>query len=133
MITIFAPDGIGEITAGDDLAAIVLDAVQADPQGPLPDGDIVVVTSKIVSKAEGRAVPAADREAMINAETVRTVARRGATAIVRTRRGLTLAAAGRRPVQRGALRGAAAAGRPRRVRRPAARGAGASGPASGSA
>ena len=94
MITIFAPDGIAEITAGDDLAAIVLDAVRADPQGPLQDGDIVVITSKIVSKAEGRAVPAADRETTLIAETARTVARRGATAIVRTRRGLTLAAAG---------------------------------------
>ena len=94
MITIFAPDGIAEITSGDDLAAVVLDAVRADPQGPLQDGDIVVVTSKIVSKAEGRVATAADREAMITAETVRTVARRGATAIVRTRSGLTLAAAG---------------------------------------
>ena len=59
MITIFAPDGIGEVTAGHDLAAVVLDAVRADPQGPLADGDIVVVTSKIISKAEGRTVPAA--------------------------------------------------------------------------
>ena len=94
LITIFAPDGIAEITPDDDLAVVVLDAVRADPQGPLQDGDIVVITSKIVSKAEGRVAMAADREAMITAETVRTVARRGATAIVRTRSGLTLAAAG---------------------------------------
>ena len=124
LFTIFAPDGIAEITAGDDLAAIVLDAVHADPQGPLLDGDIVVITSKIVSKAEGRVVPAADREAMINAETVRTVARRGATAIVRDPGRAHPCGRGRRPVQRGALRGAAAAGGPRCVRRPAARGAG---------
>ena len=94
MIEVFAPAGIAEIVAGDDLAAIVIDAVAADPQGPLQDGDIVVITSKIVSKAEGRAVPAADRETMIAAEAVRTVALRGTTAIVRTRTGLTLAAAG---------------------------------------
>ena len=94
MIEVFAPAGIAEIVAGDDLAAIVIDAVAADPQGPLQDGDIMVITSKIVSKAEGRAVPAADRETMIAAEAVRTVAQRGTTAIVRTRTGLTLAAAG---------------------------------------
>lgn len=94
MIAIFAPDGIAEITAGDDLAAVVIDAVAADPQGPLQDGDIVVITSKIVSKAEGRFAAAAERETVITSETVRTVAWRGSTAIVRTRSGLTLAAAG---------------------------------------
>ena len=55
MITIFAPDGIGEVAPNTDLAAVVLDAVRADPAGPLADGDIVVITSKIISKAEGRA------------------------------------------------------------------------------
>ena len=54
MITIFAPAGIGEVAAGADLAGLVLAAVAADASGPLADGDIVVVTSKIVSKAEGR-------------------------------------------------------------------------------
>ena len=57
MITIFAPDGIGEVTPNTDLAAVLLDAVRADPAGPLADGDIVVVTSKIISKAEGRTRP----------------------------------------------------------------------------
>ena len=38
---VFAPGGIGEIAAGDDLAAVVIAAVAADPQGPLPTGDIV--------------------------------------------------------------------------------------------
>jgi coenzyme F420-0:L-glutamate ligase/coenzyme F420-1:gamma-L-glutamate ligase len=52
-----------------------------------------VVTSKIVSKAEGRVV-AAPREQAIEAETVRVVARRGATTIAQTRHGLVLAAAG---------------------------------------
>jgi coenzyme F420-0:L-glutamate ligase/coenzyme F420-1:gamma-L-glutamate ligase len=94
MITIFAPDGIGEVAPDTDLADVVLTAIQSDPGGPLADGDIVVVTSKIISKAEGRTVPAPDRAAAIRAETTRTVARRGVTAIVRNRRGLTLAAAG---------------------------------------
>jgi coenzyme F420-0:L-glutamate ligase/coenzyme F420-1:gamma-L-glutamate ligase len=53
-----------------------------------------VVTSKIVSKAEGRAVPAAEREPAITAASTHTVARRGATRIVRTHAGLTIAAAG---------------------------------------
>ena len=99
MITIFAPDGIAEITAGDDLAGVVLDAVHADPQGPLRDGDIVVITSKIVSKAEGRVAPAADREAMIR----RDGADRGAARRDRDRADPVRAhprGRGRRPVQR---------------------------------
>jgi coenzyme F420-0:L-glutamate ligase/coenzyme F420-1:gamma-L-glutamate ligase len=52
-----------------------------------------VVTSKIVSKAEGRVV-SADRERAIDSEAVRVVARRGPTRIVETRHGLVLAAAG---------------------------------------
>jgi coenzyme F420-0:L-glutamate ligase / coenzyme F420-1:gamma-L-glutamate ligase len=94
MITIFAPAGIGEVEAGADLAALVVSAVDGHPEGPLRDGDIVVITSKIVSKAEGRVASAAEREQAIEAETARTVARRDPTRIVRTTRGLTLAAAG---------------------------------------
>jgi coenzyme F420-0:L-glutamate ligase / coenzyme F420-1:gamma-L-glutamate ligase len=94
MITIFAPAGIGEVEVGADIAALVASAVDRHPEGPLRDGDIVVITSKIVSKAEGRVTSAAEREPAIEAETARTVARRDATRIVRTTRGLTLAAAG---------------------------------------
>ena len=54
---------------------------------------MVVVTSKIISKAEGKVVQC-DRERAIDAETVRVVARRGATTIAVTRHGLVLAAAG---------------------------------------
>ena len=91
---VFAPDGIGEIAAGDDLSAIVVAAVAADPQGPLRPGDIVVVTSKVVSKAAGLHQQAADRDVVVGAESAATVARRGPVRIVRTRHGLTLAAAG---------------------------------------
>ena len=80
--------GLPEISAGDDLGALIADAA-----GDLRDGDIVVVTSKIVSKAEGRTVHQ-DREAAIDAETVRVVARRGDARIVETRHGLVMAAAG---------------------------------------
>ena len=54
---------------------------------------MVAVTSKVVSKAEGR-VRAGDRDAALSEETVRVVARRGDTVIVRNRLGLTMAAAG---------------------------------------
>ncbi len=94
MITLFAPAGIGEVGTDTDLAAVIAAAVAADPLGPLRSGDIVVVTSKVLSKAEGRGRPAAEREQAIDAEAVRTVARRGPTRIVLTPHGLTLAAAG---------------------------------------
>ena len=94
MISIFAPDGIGEIGPGTDLSATIVTAVAADAAGPLRTGDIVVVTSKIISKAEGRTMLAAQRENAIDAESLGTVARRGPTRIVRTRHGLTLAGAG---------------------------------------
>ena len=85
--------GIPEITPGADLAALIAEAAVA-PGGPwLLDGDILVVTSKVVSKAEGRVV-AMSRDDAIAAETVRVVARRGATTIAQTRHGLVMAAAG---------------------------------------
>ncbi|MDX3074770.1 coenzyme F420-0:L-glutamate ligase [Streptomyces sp. NPDC088354] len=86
---VWAVGGLPEITAGDDLAKLVATAA-----GYLEDGDVLVVTSKIVSKAEGRVVHADDREAAIDAETVRLVARRGPTRIVETRHGFVMAAAG---------------------------------------
>jgi len=87
-LRITAVEGLPEITAGADLATLITEAAPG-----LADGDILVITSKIVSKAEGRAVQG-DREAAIDAETVRLVARRGPTRIVETRHGLVLAAAG---------------------------------------
>ncbi|MFE2878702.1 coenzyme F420-0:L-glutamate ligase [Streptomyces roseus] len=81
--------GIPEVRPGDDLAALI---AAADPG--LRDGDVLLVTSKIVSKAEGRIVRAESREDAIDAETVRVVARRGALRIVENRQGLVMAAAG---------------------------------------
>ena len=87
-LSVAAPDGLPEVRAGDDLAALVAPAL-----APLADGDIVVVTSKIVSKSEGRVVSGA-REDALAGETDRVVARKGPTRIVRTHHGLVLAAAG---------------------------------------
>ena len=89
-------EGIPEVAAGDDLAELLLaGSVDGLPVAEgLRDGDILLVTSKIMSKAEGRIVRADDREAAIDAETVRVVARRGRTRIVENRQGLVMAAAG---------------------------------------
>ena len=84
--------GLPEVRAGDDLAGLLLAALPG-PQDLL-DGDVLVVTSKVVAKAEGRTWAAPDREGAVDAETVRVVARRGSTRIVQTRHGLVLAAAG---------------------------------------
>ncbi|MDI6098329.1 coenzyme F420-0:L-glutamate ligase [Actinoplanes sp. NEAU-A12] len=89
--------GIGEITAGDDLALLITAAAPW-----LADGDVLVVTSKIVSKAEGRLVEVpADgpereeaRQRTLAGETARVVARRGPTTIVQTHHGFVMAAAG---------------------------------------
>ncbi|MFD5339237.1 coenzyme F420-0:L-glutamate ligase [Streptomyces hawaiiensis] len=86
---VWALGELPEVAAGDDLAKLI---AAAEPG--LADGDVLLVTSKIVSKAEGRVVRAADREAAIDAETVRVVARRGSLRIVENRQGLVMAAAG---------------------------------------
>jgi coenzyme F420-0:L-glutamate ligase / coenzyme F420-1:gamma-L-glutamate ligase len=90
MMSIWAVEGIPEIRAGDDLSAIIGDAVG----GTLLDGDILAITSKILSKAEDRFVVAEDREQAITDETVRVVATRGPTRIVENRLGMVGAAAG---------------------------------------
>lgn len=87
-IEILPVGGLPEIEAGADLAALIAKA------GTYEDGDVLLVTSKIVSKAEGRLLHAVDREAAIDAETVRVVARRGPARIVENRNGFVMAAAG---------------------------------------
>lgn len=93
-LRIFPLIGIPEIVAGEDLAAIIIDAAGQD----LRDGDILTVTSKIISKAEGRSIEAQDREEAITNETVRVIASRehpgGVTRIVENRLGIIAAAAG---------------------------------------
>ncbi len=86
-ILVIAPEGVPEVRRGDDLAVLLVPLVE------LEDGDVVVVTSKVVSKAEGR-VRTGTRDDALAGETARIVARRGQTTIVRTHLGLTMAAAG---------------------------------------
>ena len=89
--------GIGEVVPGSDLAEVITTAAPW-----LRDGDILVVTSKIVSKSEGQLVDVpsggAEREQaraeVLGAETARTVARRGHTRIVQTHHGFVMASAG---------------------------------------
>jgi coenzyme F420-0:L-glutamate ligase len=76
-----------EISPGDDLSSRIRSTTD------LQDGDIVVLTSKVVSKAAGRVFPGA-RADWVSRETSRVVARRGDTVIAQTRHGLVLAAAG---------------------------------------
>ncbi|MDO9395803.1 MAG: coenzyme F420-0:L-glutamate ligase [Herbiconiux sp.] len=96
-LRVVAFGGLPEVVPGDDLVALIGDALERAGLRPEP-GDILVVTSKIVSKAEGRVVAASDREEAITAETVRVVASRvhpgGVTRIVENRQGLVQAAAG---------------------------------------
>src|SRR5262249_8805541 len=97
MIEILPVPGLPEFRPGDDLAGAVAGAAPW-----LADGDVLVVTSKVVSKVEGRLVPApvdpeareAARLAAVDAEAAAGLAGRGPTEIVRTRHGLVLAAAG---------------------------------------
>jgi len=89
VLTVWAIPGIPEIVTGDDLAEVI-----GQRETTLQDGDILAVTSKIVSKAEGRFVHAEDRDQAITDETVRVVATRGMTRIVENRLGIVGAAAG---------------------------------------
>jgi coenzyme F420-0:L-glutamate ligase/coenzyme F420-1:gamma-L-glutamate ligase len=90
--------GIGEIRPGDELAELIADAARAQDT-PLADGDCLVVTQKVVSKAEGRLVALepddlAARHALVESESVRIVRRRGDLVISETAHGFICANAG---------------------------------------
>jgi coenzyme F420-0:L-glutamate ligase/coenzyme F420-1:gamma-L-glutamate ligase len=97
-LSAIAVEGIGEIRAGDEIATLV--AVAASEQGtPLVDGDCLVVTQKVVSKAEDRIVALdpddlAAKHALVESESVRIVRRRGDLIISETRHGFVCANAG---------------------------------------
>lgn len=97
-LTIIPVEGVGELQPGDELAVLLADA--ASTQGtPLVDDDCLVVTQKVVSKVEGRlvALDPDDREArraLVDAESVRVLRRRGDLIISETRHGFVCANAG---------------------------------------
>ena len=90
--------GVGEIKPGDELAVLIADAAHAHGD-PLQDGDCLVVTQKVVSKAENRLVHLDPddldaRRALVESESVRIVRRRGDLIISETRHGFVCANAG---------------------------------------
>jgi coenzyme F420-0:L-glutamate ligase/coenzyme F420-1:gamma-L-glutamate ligase len=101
VLSVFPVTGMGEVVPGADVAALIAACVApARPDGPtLLEHDVVVVTQKIVSKAEGRLVPVdhgdpAAKLAVVAAESVRILRRRGDLVISETRHGFVCANAG---------------------------------------
>ncbi|MFN6550779.1 coenzyme F420-0:L-glutamate ligase [Mycolicibacterium septicum] len=96
-VEILPVPGLPEFRPGDDLAAALAEAAPW-----LRDGDVLVITSKIVSKCEGRIVTAPSdpeerdtlRRKLIDSEAVRVLARKGRTLITENAIGLVQAAAG---------------------------------------
>ena len=92
-ITLIPVDGIPEIAPGDDVAGLIA------ARAALLDGDVVVVTQKVVSKAEGRLVPIdpddpVSHKALVFDEAVRVLRRRGDLVVTETRHGFVCANSG---------------------------------------
>jgi coenzyme F420-0:L-glutamate ligase/coenzyme F420-1:gamma-L-glutamate ligase len=98
-LTIWAVEGIGEIVPGVQLGEVVATACAKPPNGPLADGDVLVVTQKVVSKAEGRLVAVdpddpLSHKGLVLDEAVRIVRKRGDLLITQTRHGFVCANSG---------------------------------------
>lgn len=92
-LLVLGVEAIGEVSSGDDLAALIAE------HAPLADGDVVVVTQKVVSKAEGRMVriDTSDPDAkrlLAESESVRILRRRGDLVVTETRHGFVCANSG---------------------------------------
>lgn len=88
-LSIIPVERVPEVQAGDDLARLIVDA------GPdLEDGDILVVTQKVVSKAEDRVADASDKDAVVLSESRRVLRKTGGMVIAETRHGFVCANAG---------------------------------------
>lgn len=98
-LTIWGVEGIGEIAPGDQVGDIIVEACRETLNGPLCDGDVLVVTQKIVSKAENRLIeidpndPLSHKK-LVEEEAVRIVRRRGDLIITETRHGFICANSG---------------------------------------
>lgn len=93
-LQVIAVEGIGEVSAGDDLAALI-----ASTGAEIRNGDCLVVTQKAVSKAEGRVVDIdpddpLSHKPLVEAESVRVLRRRGDLVISETVHGFVCANAG---------------------------------------
>jgi len=98
-LDVFGIEGLPEIGPGDDLASMIATAAAADPTTALRDGDVVVVTQKIVSKAEDRLLPIdpddpLSHKPLVERESVRILRRRGELIISETAHGFVCANAG---------------------------------------
>jgi coenzyme F420-0:L-glutamate ligase/coenzyme F420-1:gamma-L-glutamate ligase len=98
-LTAWGVEGIGEIRPGDQLGEVIVAACADEPNGPLLDGDVLVVTQKVVSKAEDRMVQIdpddpLSHKGLVEDEAVRIVRRRGDLIITETRHGFICANSG---------------------------------------
>ena len=98
-LSIFGIEGIGEIAPGTDLAAVIAAAAAKGEDTTLLDGDVVIVTQKIVSKAENRLVAIdpddpLSHKPLVEQESVRILRRRGELIISETVHGFVCATAG---------------------------------------
>ena len=98
-LSIFGIEGIGEIVGGANLADIIASAAASGDDTALQDGDVVVVTQKIVSKAENRLVAInpddpLSHKPLVEQESVRILRRRGELIISETTHGFVCANAG---------------------------------------
>jgi coenzyme F420-0:L-glutamate ligase/coenzyme F420-1:gamma-L-glutamate ligase len=92
-------EGIGEIVPGQQLGDVIVEACSAEPNGPLRDNDVLIVTQKIVSKAEGRLVAIdpddpLSHKVLVEQEAARIVRRRGDLIITETKHGFVCANSG---------------------------------------
>ena len=98
-LTAWGVTGIGEIKPDDQLGDIIVAACRNEPNGPLLDGDVLVVTQKVVSKAEGQLVaidptnPLSHKQ-LVEDEAIRIVRRRGDLIITETKHGFVCANSG---------------------------------------
>lgn len=98
-LSIFPIHGVPEVHPGDDLAGMIVEAASSGDGTALADGDVVVVTQKVVSKAEGMLEPIdfddpRAHKAIVERESVRILRRRGDLIISETKHGFICANAG---------------------------------------
>jgi len=98
-LQVWGVTGFPEVRPGDNLGELIVAACVGEPNGPLATGDVLVVTQKVVSKAEGRLVPVdpndpLDHKRLVEAEAKRIVRRRGDLIITETEHGFVCANSG---------------------------------------